>query len=133
MKIGIKTFKGLKDGKALIEADTKDDIDTLNSQIRDKCGVRLETNVQKKRNPRLIIYNIPDEVTLENAEDIICTQNSALALNMGDITTQFFIKTKRKERNLVIELAPQTHRLIMQNKLKIGWMICNIDDYIRGL
>ena len=27
MKIGIRTFKGLKDGKVLIEADTKDDIE----------------------------------------------------------------------------------------------------------
>ena len=27
MKIGIRSFKGLKDGKVLIEADTKDDIE----------------------------------------------------------------------------------------------------------
>jgi hypothetical protein len=38
MKIGIRTCKGLKDGKVLIEADTKEDTETLNSQIRDKCG-----------------------------------------------------------------------------------------------
>jgi len=97
---------------------------------QDKCGDRLETNVQKRRNLRLITYNIPDEVTLENAEDIICVQNSTLALNKRDITTKFIFKTKRKERNLVIELAPQTHRLLLQNKLKFGWMICNTDDYI---
>jgi regulator of replication initiation timing len=35
IKIGIRVFKGLKDGKVLIEADTKDDIEILNSQIRD--------------------------------------------------------------------------------------------------
>ncbi|GFG38591.1 hypothetical protein Cfor_01638 [Coptotermes formosanus] len=75
MKIEITTFKGLKDGKVLIEADTKDGLEKLNSQIRDKCGDRLETNVQKRRKPRIIIYNIPDEVTLGNAEDIICAQN----------------------------------------------------------
>jgi hypothetical protein len=88
--------------------------------------------VQKRRNPRLIIYNIPDEVTLENAEDIICAQNLALALNKEDITTKFIFKTKRKERNLVIELAPQNHRIMLQKKkqLKIGWMISNTDDYI---
>ena len=33
MKIGIRTFKGLKDGKVLIEADTKDEIEKLNSRI----------------------------------------------------------------------------------------------------
>lgn len=116
IKIEIRTFKSLTDGKVLIEADSKDDIDMLNSQIQDKCGDRLDTNIQKRRNSRLIIYNIPDEVTLENVADTICTQNSALALNKGDITTKFIFKTKRKERNLVIEL---THKLMLQNKLRI--------------
>jgi len=129
MKIGIRTFKGLKDGKVLIEADTKDDIEILNTQIRDKCGDRLEANVQKRRNPRIIVYNIPEEVTLENAVEIICAQNE-LALNKGDITPKFIFETKRKARNLVIELAPQTHRIMLQNKLKIGWMICSTADYI---
>jgi len=128
MKIGIRTFKGLKDGKVLIEADTKDHIEILSTQIRDKCGDRLEANLQKRRNPRVIIYSIPEEVTLENAEEIICAQNE-LALNKGDITPKFIFETKRKARNLVIELAPQTHRML-QNKLKIGWMICSTADYI---
>jgi hypothetical protein len=35
MKICIRTFKGLTDGKVIIEADTKEDIKTLNSRIRD--------------------------------------------------------------------------------------------------
>ena len=47
VKIGIRTFKKLKDSKVLIEADTKNDIEILNSQIRDKCVDRLESNVQK--------------------------------------------------------------------------------------
>ena len=112
MKIGIRTFKCLKDGKVLIEADTKDGIEILNTQIRDKCGDQLEANIQKRRNPRIIIYNIPEEVTLENAEEIICAQNE-LALNKGDITPKFVFETKRKARNLVIELAPKPHRIML--------------------
>ena len=93
MNIGIRTFMGLKDWKVLIEADTKDDIKILNTQIRGKCGDRLVANVQKRRNPRIIIY-IPEEVTLENAEEIICAQNE-LALNKGDITPKFIFETKK--------------------------------------
>ena len=97
VKIGIRTFKKLKDSKVLIEADTKNDIEILNSQIRDKCVDRLESNVQKRRNPRLITYDVPDEVTLENAEDIIRVQNSALALNKGDITKNSSLKRRGKK------------------------------------
>jgi vacuolar-type H+-ATPase subunit I/STV1 len=45
MKIGIRAFKSLKNGNVLIEADRKEEIEMLNTQIRDKCGGQLETNV----------------------------------------------------------------------------------------
>ena len=130
MKIGIRTFKGLQNGKVLIETDTENDIQALQNQIRDKCGDRLETNVQKRRNPRLIIYNVPDETTLENAADIICDQNPELAVTREDITAKFIFKNKRNVRNLVIELTTETYRIMRQKKLKIGWVICHTEDYI---
>jgi hypothetical protein len=104
MKIGIRTFKGLQNGKVLFEVDTEEDMEALQNQIRDKCGDRLETNVQKRRNPRLIIYSVPDEITLENAADIICKQTPELALTKGDITAKLIFKNKRNARNLVIEI-----------------------------
>ena len=130
MKIGIRTFKSLKNGNVLVEADSKEEIEILNTQIPGKCGDGLEVNVQKRRNPRLIIYNTPEAVTPEHAEDIILAQNPGLKLQEGDIQTKFAFKTKRNIRNMVIEVNPQTRRQLLQNKLKLGWMLCNIDDYV---
>jgi hypothetical protein len=130
MKFGIRTFKSLKNGNVLIEADSKDEIETLNSQIHDKCGDQLEINVQERRNPRLIIYNVPDVVTLEKAEDIIRAQNPDLKLQEGDIQTKFIFKTKRNTRNLVVEVNCHSRRQMLQNKLKLEWMICYIDEYV---
>lgn len=62
-------------------------------------------------------------------ENIISAQNTELTLTKDDIT-KFILKSKRKTRHLVIELASQTHRIMLQNKLKIGWTKCNTDDYI---
>ena len=84
MKIGIRTFRCLKNCNVLIEADTKEETETLNSHIWGVCGDHLEINVQKRRNPRLIIYNVPDAVTPENAEDLILAQNPDLKLQKGD-------------------------------------------------
>jgi hypothetical protein len=116
MKIGIRTFKSLSNGSILIEADSKEEIKTLNTQIRDKCGELLEINVHRRRNPRLIIYNVPDAVTPENAEDVILAQNPDLKLQEGDIQTKFTFKTKRNTRNLVIEVKSHTRRQLLQNK-----------------
>jgi len=38
MKIGIRTFKSLKNDNVLIETDSKEETEILNSQIHDKCG-----------------------------------------------------------------------------------------------
>ena len=130
MKIGIRTFKGLQNGKVLIEGDTEEEITALQDQIRHKCGDKLETQVQRRRKPRMIIYNIPDEITVDNAADIICEQNPELPLKTEDITTKFITKNKRNARNLVIEVDTQTYRVMKQNKIKMAWSICQLDDFI---
>jgi len=130
IQVGIRSLKSLRNGNVLIEADTKEEIEILNSQIREKCGDHIEANIQKRRNPRLIIYNIPDALTTENAESIISTQNPSLDLQAGDIQPKYIFTTKRKTRNLVIEVLPQTRRQILQTKLKLHWTICTVDDHI---
>jgi hypothetical protein len=59
MKIGVKSFKSLKDGRVHIEAGTSAEIDLLSTSIRDKCGEDLEVYVPKLRKPRMIIHNVP--------------------------------------------------------------------------
>ena len=71
MKIGITTFKVLRNGRLLIEPQNKMEIDALSKTINEMCGEELETSTPKLRNPRLIIYNIPDELNIENAKELI--------------------------------------------------------------
>jgi len=124
MKIGIRTLKSLRNGQVLIEADSKEELEILNSQIHDKCGSQLEINIQKRRNSRLIIYKVPEALTTENAEGIIMAQNSNLNLQEGDIQTKYTFKTRRKTKNLVIEVMPHTRKQMLHNKLKIEWTVC---------
>ena len=91
----------------------------INSHIRDKYGDQFEINVQKRRNPMLIIYNVPDVVTFYYAEYIILAQNPELKLQKGDIQTKFIFKTKRNTKNLVVETNSQIRRQMLQNKLKV--------------
>jgi hypothetical protein len=108
----------------------KKEIELLNSQIHDKCGGQLEINIQKRRNPRLIIYNVPDALAPDNAEGIIITQNPNLNLQEGDMQTKYTFKTRKNTRNLVIEVLPQTRRQLLHNKLKLEWMVCYVDDCV---
>jgi hypothetical protein len=62
LKVGIKSFKSLKDGRVLIEAGSLDEINLLSTTIGNKCGEDLEVTVPKLWKPRLIIHNIPQDI-----------------------------------------------------------------------
>jgi len=76
MKVGNSTFKALKDGRILIEVGSKEERERISNRIIEKCGEELEAKVQERRNPRLVVYNIPEVVTLKNATKTIREQNS---------------------------------------------------------
>jgi len=88
MKVGITTFKGLRNGRLLIETQNKNEIDVL-KKINEMCGEELEASTARHRNPRLVIYNVPDELNIENAKELIMKQNSELCIEKEDITSRY--------------------------------------------
>jgi len=94
MKVGVKSFKSLKDGRVLIETGTSEEANLLSSSIRDKCGNDLEVIVPKLRNPRMVIYNVPQDINVENLEKKL-TQKPELVLIQGDIAAKFSFRTKQ--------------------------------------
>jgi len=71
MKIGITTFKALRNGRLLTETQNKLEIENRSKTINELCGEELEALTPRPRNPRLIIYNVPEELNFENAKELI--------------------------------------------------------------
>lgn len=130
MKVGICSMKAFRDGRVMIETRNQNEIELVNTAINEKCSQQLESNIPQLRNPNLIIRNIPENITLENAEEVITTQNPELNMNLGDIKTKFIYTTKRKIRNLVIEVGSKTRKKLLETRLKVGWLICYAEDYL---
>jgi hypothetical protein len=78
----------------------------------------------------LIIHNVPQDVTTGNLQETVLAQNPELGLALGDIETCFTFRTKRGSVKMVIEVGSETRKKLLDNKLKIGWLICNVDDYL---
>jgi len=106
MKVGICALKSLRDGRVILETKIKEDIELLCANTNDKCSQLLEANIQKNRNPRIVIYNIPEEFNAGNAEEIISTQNPELMLNAGEVVSKFTYRGKQNDMNMVIEVGP---------------------------
>jgi hypothetical protein len=126
----INPLQILRDGRVQIETGSSEEIETLTKDINDKCGDKLEVNIHKLRNPRLVIYNIPEDISIWNVEDTLLAQNPELNLKTGDIAAKFSYETKRRTRNLVIEVSAQTRKFLIKRKVKLGWLICSIEDYL---
>ena len=90
----------------------------------------MEANIHKLRNPRLVIFNIPEDISTGNLEDTLRAQNPDRNLKKGDINARFSYVTKKQIRNLVMEVGAQTRKLLLQKKVKLGWLICKIEDYL---
>jgi len=130
IKVGITSLKSLRDERVIIEVGSKKVIETLGEEIRERCGEELEISIQKLRNPRLIMLNIPADITLVNVKETLVQQNYELLLKEGSIEPKFCYTTKRGTRNLVTEVDSGTRKKLLQTKVKLGWAISKVDDYV---
>jgi hypothetical protein len=94
----------------ITETNCKEEIEALEKDINAKCGGKLEVNIHKLRNPRLVILNIPEDISTGNLEDTLIAQNPYLNLKKGDIKAKFSYETKKYIRNLVMEVGTQTRK-----------------------
>jgi hypothetical protein len=84
------------------------------------CGEEPEASTPRCKNPRLIIYNVPDDLSIENAKELIMNQNSELCIEKEDITPRYLFKDKRKANNLVIEVNYMMKIKFLGKKMKLG-------------
>ena len=130
MKVGITSLKLLRDVRVMIEANSKKETEALGNKIEETCGAELEVNIQKRRNSRLVLLSIPEDIKLENVEETLAKQTPELEIKEGDIRAKFCYTTKRETRNLVIEVDSGIRKKPIQARLKLCWAICRVDDYI---
>ena len=130
IKVGIKSFKSLKNGRVLTETNSKGELEALEKDINAKCECKLEVNTLNLRNPRLVIINIPEEISIGNVEEILLAQNKDVSLKLCDTEAKFSYETNKHCRNLVIEVSAETIKLLLDRRVKLGWQICRIVDYL---
>jgi hypothetical protein len=113
IKVGVNSLKSLHEG-VLIETTSIEEIEVLGKEIQTKCGGELETHIHRLRKPRVIILNVPEDITPDNIEESIIQQNPDLNLVKGSIVPKFTYVTKRMHRNVVVEVGSETRKALTQ-------------------
>jgi len=130
IKVGITSLKTLRDGRILIEPGSRTELNLLGDTIREEYAETLVVNMQSLRKPRMIILNTPTEITPENILEILTQQNSELATEGENIVPKFCYTTKRGTRNIVTEVNSEIRKRLLHNRVKLGWTLCKVDDYL---
>jgi len=113
-----------------LRLNSKEQIEALEKEIQAKCGGDLEINIHTLRKPRLILLNVPEDISTTNTEDSILIQNPDLNLRNGEIVAKFSYVMKKMNHNLVVEVGADTRKILLHRKIKLGWHICTIEDYL---
>ena len=64
-------------------------------KINELCGEELESYMPTLKNPRLIVFNVPEDITSEKAAQAIVVQNSELNLKENEIKPKFMFKDRK--------------------------------------
>lgn len=120
-----------RDGAVIVQASSKQDSDRIVAEINTKCK-SLSAEVGKRYYPRMIIYNIPAEVTRENAAQIIQNQNPGLITEDChiDVRTVLTNKNNGNRRNLIVEVDPKLRKRMMERRIKMMFSMCTAADNI---
>lgn len=134
LKVGIKNFKSISNGRVLIESHNKEDIIKICAEINNKLGDVANAQISKKLKPRLILYNIPEEVNKDNALTLIQQQNSDVFGENADVSVVHLLELKRiHKRHMVIEVSPTLRKKILDSGVKLMWSLCRARDHVSVL
>ncbi|XP_035219877.1 uncharacterized protein LOC118192959 [Stegodyphus dumicola] len=132
-KLGVYTLKNIGKDKVLVKCLTENDRNRLQAEINEKSP-ELNTSLPKKRNPVLLVKNVPNEIPNEDLLKVIFEQNPEVVEsdeNRSICSVRFTLKTFQFTRHVVIETHPMVRkRILNQARLKINWSICETDDFI---
>ncbi|XP_071440252.1 uncharacterized protein [Hetaerina americana] len=130
-KIGlkIKRIKRVANKGVCIESDSN-----LIEEKLKTCDVfqkgQLIIKKPEKRNPRIAVYSVKNDITEEQLQDCLKNQND---LTEPALVKPLFRFGKRNEHvtNWVVELDPESRKVLMTfGKVFIGFNSCKISDHI---
>ena len=130
--VGITRMTSSGDGTIILQSSNRIDSEKIAKEINDSLQASLTAEVGTKFRPRLIVYDIPPEITKETATDVIRKQNKDIVTENSFINTRTVLTNRfnNTRRNLIIEVDSTLRRAILSAGLKLMFSVCRAGDYL---
>ncbi|GFY59706.1 uncharacterized protein TNIN_314531 [Trichonephila inaurata madagascariensis] len=117
----------------LVQFVTKKDEDRFLNVIKEKTNT-LQVCSPRKRNPNVLLKNLPNEISDHEVLWLLKEQNLELEEEKQlweETKICFTLKKFKNSWHLVLEMNPTYQKLCLNmNFLRVNWNICKIEDFI---
>jgi hypothetical protein len=128
----IKNVENKKNGKILIETDTKENRDKIKAELEKKINVDYDIKIPLELKPCFEIVHMNNSFDESELIEKLKKQNSFLEMSeMKVLKIKKIVKFNREMKNAIIEVDKLSFpRIIVAEKLCIGWERCKVFDAI---
>ncbi|GFQ98694.1 uncharacterized protein TNCT_323821 [Trichonephila clavata] len=99
-KLGVCDLKNIRGNKLLVKCFSENDRNRLLTELQEKSP-ELKASLPKRRNPAIIVKNVPNEVSNEDLLKVISEQNPEIVVDdesIGQCRARFTLKTFQHAR-----------------------------------
>ena len=131
-KLGVINMKNIGNSKVLVQCPSESDLKVLQTEIQDKSP-QLKATPFKRKNPTIIIKNVPNEIKDDEILDVILNQNPDIIVGTEwkNSRIRFTLRKFQNTRHLIVEMHPDIRKsILVQSRLKIAWSMCVVEDFI---
>lgn len=131
-KIKVCKMSKIRNGGIALELCNEGQVELVKEKIKEFANAQEP----KRRQPKLIIYNVPKDYPENEVITDLINQNLEVELDIeeskGNIKPCFKTGPKDQETyNLVIELPGKIHRILKaQGRIYLGWNSTRVADYV---
>lgn len=132
VNLKIRNLRGIEGNGILVETEDKDNIEALLASEKHKRA-GLSVGFPQKINPRVIIYDVPVMNDLLMKAIIYQNTNEEEGQKIRQqIKISFKAGAKYKNsHSIVLDASKEVRDIILKkSRLFIGWICCNIQDYL---
>ncbi|GFV79163.1 uncharacterized protein TNCV_1817101 [Trichonephila clavipes] len=133
IQVGVKKMRTINNNRVLVQCVSKEDKDRFLTAIKEKTNT-LKVSSPKKRNPNVLLKNLPNEICDHDVLQLLKDQNPELEEKVQlweETKIRLTLKKFENSRHLVLEMNPNCRNLCLNLKfLRANWNVCKIQDFI---
>lgn len=120
-----KSIKKIRNRGLAITMNSEEDLEEMKIKLEEEETSNICIKVPFKRNPKLIIYNVPEDIVEEDIQKELLTDEEG-----STAIYKFKLRGKNGNTHMVFEVSPNINRKIKKSRsVAVGWTVLTAREF----